>query len=319
MNYLIFDMEWNQPSSQQEKNPALPHGEIIQIGYFVLSESLETLFHDEITVKPVCYPAMNPYVSALTGITQEQAEQGVPFPEAMRRLSEHFGEQTVLFTWGDDDMPILRENLAFHGLENSLPPHYNLQRFFCAQTQAPLRQIGLKTAAEHFEIDVNVQSHDALNDAYVTLLIARKLDLPRGMAEYAKPLKKAGKDQQQPWLSETPLFSANEEYSGSIDGLSAFCRSLALHCPVCGAALEAEPFCRHGKTSVVSILRCAEDGGFFERAELKEQQIKLCLYRLNGSLERVYKSRLRRKEKNERYRRLCRAGLKAKRKDPSGQ
>ncbi len=307
MKYIIFDMEWNQPSSPEEKNPSLPHGEIIQLGYFVLDEKLETLCDGEIPVKPVCYPVMNAYVSALTGITQRQAELGLPFPEAMAEMAKHFDGDTVLFTWGDDDMPILRENLAFHKIDISLPAHYNLQRFFSVQAETPQRQIGLKTAAEHFGINADVQSHDALNDAYITLLIARKLDIPRGISEYAKmPKIVPEKNRQQPWLSEEAVFTESSEYSGNMDGMAAFCRSLETRCPVCGEKLETDAFCRHGKTSFLTKALCPADGAFFLRFEKDEGLVKTEIYRLTDTLERVYKSRLRRKEKGERYRKMYR-------------
>ena len=41
MNYIIFDMEWNQSSADNVKVPELSHGEIIQIGFMVLDEQLE--------------------------------------------------------------------------------------------------------------------------------------------------------------------------------------------------------------------------------------------------------------------------------------
>ena len=62
MNYIIFDMEWNQPSSAKEKNPDLIRGEIIQLGFFVLNEKLEVLHNENILIKPVCYKNINQYV-----------------------------------------------------------------------------------------------------------------------------------------------------------------------------------------------------------------------------------------------------------------
>lgn len=306
MNYIIFDLEWNQPSAPTEKDADLRHGEIVQLGFFVLDESLKTLSKNEITVKPVVYPTMNRYVSTLTGITQERAERGLPFPDALAEMAKHFREGTVLFTWGDDDLPILKENMAYHGITLPLPPHYNLQRIFCFQTQTPALQIGLKTAAEHFGIDTNVQTHDALNDSYITLLIARRLDLPKGIEQYHRRVLPPERESQQPWLKEKPLFAAETDYPGSIDGMAAFCADLFPVCPVCGAQAVNHRLCRFRGNSFISKLICPEDGVFFLLFEKSGTLLKTRIYSMTGPLERIYQARLRRKEKNERYRRLRR-------------
>ena len=314
MNYIIFDMEWNQPSSPKEKNHALIHGEIIQIGFFVLDDRLETLHKEDILIKPVCYPAINKYVSILTGISQDMLEKGVCFSDAIRRMSEYFQDDTVLFTWGDDDMPILRENMKYHGITDiALPMHYNLQRFFCGQTGTPSRQIALKTAAEHFGIDPDIQAHNALNDAYVTLLVAKKLDIKAGISEYAKySLTINEKNVQQPWLTAKVLFLIQQEYNGQFDGMASFCRNIPIHCPECGGQLKLNGLCRHGKAAFVTTAFCEKHGGYFIRYELKNEQITTSVYTLNEAFERLYRSRLRKKEKRERYKQIYKAQAKCK-------
>ncbi len=306
MNYIIFDLEWNQPSAPTDKNAALRHGEIVQLGFFLLDEALNVLMKDEIVVKPVVYPTMNRYVSTLTGITQEQAENGLSFPDALVKMTEHFNESTVLFTWGDDDLPILKENMAYHGITRALPPHYNLQRIFCFQTQTPAVQIGLKTAAEHFGIDTNVQTHDALNDSYITLLIARQLRLPEGIAQYHRRILPPEKETRQPWLRESPLLAEETDYFGSIDGMAAFCAGLFTACPVCGKEVVGQKLCRFHGNSFISKIRCPDDGEFFTIFEKNGTLLKSRIYPITDSLEQVYRIRLRRREKNERYRKLRR-------------
>ncbi len=314
MNYIIFDMEWNQPSSPKEKNHALIHGEIIQIGFFVLDDSLNTLHKEEIIIKPVCYPIINKYVAILTGITQECISEGIAFSSAIKRMSEFFTDDTVLFTWGDDDMPILRENMKYHGVTDiALPMHYNLQRFFCAQTDTPSRQIALKTAAEHFNIHLDAQAHNALNDAQLTLMVAQNLNIPLGIAEYAKySLPKNEKNSQQPWLSSKVLFLIEQEYHGQFDGMASFCRNIALRCPECGSELKLNGLCRHGKSAFVTTAFCDKHGGYFIRYELKNDVVTTSVYALNEAFERLYRGRLRKKEKRERYKQIYRAQAKAK-------
>ncbi len=314
MNYLIFDMEWNQPSSPKEKNHALIHGEIIQIGFFLVDDKFQVLHKEDILIKPVCYPVINKYVSILTCITQENLSCGVTFSEAIHRMAEYFNDDVVLFTWGDDDMPILRENMKYHGITDIvLPMHYNLQRLFCAQTDTPSRQIALKTAAEHFSIELDIQAHNALNDAQLTLMVAKNLDIPLGIAEYAKySLSKSEKNSQQPWLNSKVLFLIEQEYHGQFDGMATFCRRIALRCPECGSELKLNSLCRHGKSAFVTTAFCEKHGGYFIRYELKAQTLTTSVYALNEAFERLYRGRLRKKEKRERYKQIYRAQAKLK-------
>lgn len=304
MTYIIFDMEWNQPSSPKEKNPALLHGEIIQLGFFIVNENMEIIGKARLTIKPVCYPTMNKYVSLLTGITQEAADGGLSFREALASMAEHFFEDTVLFTWGDDDMPILRENMAFHGIDIPLPRHYNLQRIFCAQTNTPQRQIGLKTAAEQLEITPDIQAHDALNDAYVTFLIAKKLRLSEGIEQYSSFSLKPSSRSQAHWAVCQPTVRVEAPFNGRFDGMAAFCRDMIISCPECGEPIKLGTLCRHGKPAFITMGNCEKHGSFFTRFELNGEKITVSVFANDKTFEGIYNTRLRHKEKRERYRRI---------------
>lgn len=304
MTYIIFDMEWNQPSSPKEKNPALLHGEIIQLGFFIANENMEIIGKERLTIKPVCYTTMNKYVSLLTGITQEAADGGLSFREAFMSMAEQFSEDTVLFTWGDDDMPILRENMAFHGIDIPLPRHYNLQRIFCAQTDTPQRQIALKTAAEQLEITPDIQAHDALNDAYVTFLIAKKLRLSEGIAQYSSFSVKASSRSQAHWAVTKPMVQLEVPFNGRFDGMAAFCRNMVISCPECGEPLKYGTLCRHGKPAFITMGNCDKHGNYFIRFELNSDKIRALAFENDKTFEGIYNTRLRHKEKREKYRRI---------------
>ena len=299
-------MEWNQPSAENVKIPELTHGEIIQIGFFVLDEKLNTLHKDEFFIKPVCYKCMNKYVSALTGITQADIDNGLPFDTAVRRMAKHFDSETVIMTWGDDDIPILNDNLRFNGIKDIvLPKHYNLQRIFSMQTGSEARQTGLKTAMEALGINSEFQAHDALNDAYMTVLVAGKLDLIKGIADYNKfTFKKPEKTGQYPWLIEKPVKTGECSYTGSIDGLAAFCHKPKISCPECGNECEKNPICRQGRNTFLTKVSCERHGDFYIRYELTGATLKGQVYKDTKDFSRVYKNKLRQKEKRLRYREL---------------
>lgn len=314
MKYIIFDMEWNQPSAENVKIPELTHGEIIQIGFFVLDEKLSILHKDEFFIKPVCYKCMNKYVSALTGITQTDIDNGLSFETAIKRMAEHFDENTVIMTWGDDDIPILNDNLRFNGIKDIvLPKHYNLQRIFSMQTGSEARQTGLKNAMEALGINSEFQAHDALNDAYMTVLVAGKLDLVKGIADYNKfTFKKPDRPNQQPWLIEKPVRTKECSYTGSIDGLASYCIKSEASCPECGESCSRNPVCRQGRTTFITKVQCEQHGDFYIRYELTETTLKEFVFKGNKDFSRVYKNKLKQREKRLRYRELHKAANNAR-------
>ncbi|MBP3855539.1 MAG: exonuclease domain-containing protein [Ruminiclostridium sp.] len=313
MNYIIFDLEWNQPVNSG-KSSEMPHGEIIQIGFVAVSEEMEITHREELMIKPVIYRVMNPYVSTLTGITQADIDRGMSLPEAMEIMSRYFGAETVLMTWGDDDMPILRENLSYHGIgSDMLPAHYNLQRIFAAQTESHLRQTGLKTALEILGITDEIKAHDALNDAYMTYLIAKKLDLAQGIGNYAGISEKTAVKRPL-WETQKPVFVVRSVFSGNPSGMAAKCRGLHFCCPQCGKDFFGTEPVRLGKNSFIAAGECPDLGGLFFRFSLKEGYISAAGFRMNDELDGIYKARLSSREKREKRREMFRDAARMKRK-----
>ena len=85
MQYIVLDLEWNQPwpgsPSSKKVLPSPIRGEIIQIGAVRLSEDQQVL--DEFTqlVMPKYYRRLNRRVSSLTGIKEARLkEEGIVFP-----------------------------------------------------------------------------------------------------------------------------------------------------------------------------------------------------------------------------------------------
>ncbi|MBO5377895.1 MAG: exonuclease domain-containing protein [Ruminiclostridium sp.] len=301
MNYIIFDMEWNQPSSAKEKNPSLVRGEIIQLGFFVLNEELDVLHKENILIRPVCYKCINQYVGYLTGISQEMLDAGVDFRTALKRISEFFSDDTLLFTWGDDDIPILNENMKFHKIEMKLPKHYNLQRFYAHQTGSETRQTALKTAAEYFGIEKDIQAHDALNDAFITLLVARKLDIAKGIADYNKAIVTSKSKQKNIWDSEKLCYSCEQEYTKVIGALPDTCRSISIPCSDCGAEIIYSNLCRYGKNSFITVAECVCTSRYFVHFEMKSNILTIKAYELSEKTEKFYQGKIQAKEARKKY------------------
>ena len=72
MDYIVLDMEWNQPwpgsPSAKKVLPVQIRGEIIQIGAVRLTEDLTVADEFQVLIRPKYYRRLNRRISKLTGI-----------------------------------------------------------------------------------------------------------------------------------------------------------------------------------------------------------------------------------------------------------
>ena len=276
MNYIVMDMEWNQPwpgsPSAKKVLPVQIRGEIIQIGAVRVTEDQQVADEFQIMIKPKYYRHLNRRVSKLTGIKEScLREEGVSFPEAIERFRQWCGEDIVFLTWGFDDIGILRENLMLFRMETTFTDKwYNAQMIFNAQTDGSTSQKALKTAMEIFEIEATRPAHDALGDAYHTALICAKLDLKKGIQEYDTALK----DHENGFHgAELPGCIARKvfyDYPDKRAALSAMSGEENI-CPICeGRMLGSRWFAQPGHR-YMDLATCPEHGKFLIRVRLSRQ------------------------------------------------
>ena len=276
MNYIVLDMEWNQPwpgsPSSKKVLPVQIRGEIIQIGAVRLTWEKEVADEFQIMVKPKFYRHLNRRVSKLTGIKETQLrEEGVPFPEAVEQFRSWCGEDIVFLTWGFDDIGILRENLQLYGLDTGFTHRwYNAQMIFNAQTDGSTSQKALKTAMEVFGIEATRPAHDALGDAYHTALICAQLDLERGSAEYDEALKNHENGFHGAELPGCIARKVFYDYADKHAALSAMSGEENL-CPVCGGRMLGSRWFSQPGHRYMDMATCPEDGKFLIRVRLSEQ------------------------------------------------
>ena len=85
MNYIVLDLEWNQPIYKKStiKNPVLLKGEIIQIGAVKLNSKFNVIDTFTIMVAPKYYTIMKKNVSKITKIRTRDLQLGFPFEKAL--------------------------------------------------------------------------------------------------------------------------------------------------------------------------------------------------------------------------------------------
>ena len=246
MNYIIFDLEWNQCGSECEiiTEPVCLPGEIIEIGAVKLDDSFQKIDELRLYIKPQYYTKLHRRIVTLTGIRDRVlAEQGLPFPEAYEKFRAFCGEEYSFMTWSTSDLPILVDNMLLHGMDVSdLPDTYDLQRIFCNEIMRFSRRMSLDDALKVLN-EKGDTAHDALNDSRNTALVCNHLDLEEYAGEYVSRA-----------FAEPPLKLTFESPRAALE--SGELRRFS--CPWCSESLEAEPWLRLDHDEYVSMGRCTE-------------------------------------------------------------
>lgn len=187
MNYIVMDLEFNQPfefgkGNRKSPNPEIPF-EIIQIGCVKLDEKFNQIDSFNMLIKPAVYKRIHPYVQKITKLRANSFVNAKNFPQVFEMFLEFLGDEDNVFcVWGEVDLQLLYKNVDFYKLDsNCLPKKYvNVQTIAGKKLSwASGRLIGLKNAIEAFEIEVDIPFHDAYNDAYYTSLIFKRLNVSK--------------------------------------------------------------------------------------------------------------------------------------------
>lgn len=185
MHFIIFDLEFNQDfSSLQDcegKNFQYPF-EIFQIGAIKLDSNFNTVATFNRYVKPIIYTKLNPCITKLTGITTEQLKIEKSFTEVYKNFIELINKSDCIFCiWGMSDIKVLFRNIEYHQLNNKLLPkvYINLQPYVSIYLKLPKNYLlKLQHAVEALNLPITSKFHNALNDAYYTAEVFKKIYNP---------------------------------------------------------------------------------------------------------------------------------------------
>jgi inhibitor of KinA sporulation pathway (predicted exonuclease) len=197
MQFIVLDLEWNQPTSYQSSvyrkiGDSLLF-EVIQIGAVKLNDRFDILDAISIPVRPTHYLTIHPRVRRMTRLGQEELCDAPEFMEAMDRFADWCGEDYVFLTWGCDDVSVLQQNIDFFQFQRPLPMMYDIQRLYAqALGLKANQQMGLKSAMEQLEIqeDQDRSFHNAMHDAYYTALVLKKLPDPSAVLAFEEQPRK---------------------------------------------------------------------------------------------------------------------------------
>lgn len=178
MNYIVFDLEWNQcPQGKQKENPKLPF-EIIEIGAVKLNMEKEVIGEYHQMIKPAVYRSLHFHTKEIIGMNMRMLEGGLPFPKVAEDFLSWCGENPVFCTWGTLDLMELQRNLKFYQMESLLPGpiyYYDVQKLFAVAYEVRRERKSLSHAVEVLDIRQDGEFHHALEDARYTAKVLQRI------------------------------------------------------------------------------------------------------------------------------------------------
>ena len=184
MNYIVFDLEWNQcPYGKERENRRLPF-EILEIGAVKLDENKTIVDSFQEIIKPAVYKKLHFRTREILDLDGAALNHGLPFPKAVKNFLDWCGEDAKFCTWGTADLVELQRNLKYYKLLYLLKGpifFYDIQKLFGLVYEGEKTARSLEYAIDFLEEGKEGQFHRALNDAYYTAEIFRKL--PKNFVE----------------------------------------------------------------------------------------------------------------------------------------
>lgn len=197
MAFIVIDLEFNNlegihryyPNIFAEK-PELKSleldNEIIEIGAIKLDNYMKPLKEFKAYIKPMAIPVLNPKISEITNITEDDLKDGLTFEEGIEKLQELIDEGDIICSWAKDDIIEIINNAVFFKYNNLnwLKNYLDLQEY-STKILGKKKSLSLKSALDELKIKVdNSKLHDALNDAVYTSEVFKRIYNSRVLKNY---------------------------------------------------------------------------------------------------------------------------------------
>ena len=182
MNYIIFDLEWNNGY-----NHALHKyiNEIIEIGAVKLDGNLRVVDTFKQLVIPKYTKKLSSRCKRITKITPEEIEENaIDFNEAFSDFERWSNNEDNLFmSWSNSDLFVMSNNFLLYNNNcniSFIKKYCDVQKYCMAfvkrDGENSNNQIGLSDCAEKLGIEVDTENlHRALSDCYVAAECFKKV------------------------------------------------------------------------------------------------------------------------------------------------
>lgn len=178
MEYIIFDLEWNNAYDYKEKKSM---NEIMEIGAVRLDKDLNVSDTFTQLIKPKLSKKLSKRFTDLTSITKDEiTEFGIPFEQAMKNFSSWAGDRDIVFmSWSNSDLYVLVSNYKrFFGntYVSFMKMYLDAQKYCQSFLDDCKEQISLAHCAEKLEVHIEEENlHRALEDCYAAAACFKKV------------------------------------------------------------------------------------------------------------------------------------------------
>lgn len=179
MNYIVFDLEWNQSNTGREPETKELPFEIIEIGAVKLNNEMKFIGEFSQLIKPEVYQEMHYITKKLIHIQMEELQEGRPFPVVMDEFLEWCGEDSIFCTWGPLDLVELQRNMRFYNMQplSDKPfKFFDVQKLFSLAYEDGKKRRSLEYAIDFLHMEKDIPFHRAFSDAYYAGRILEKIN-----------------------------------------------------------------------------------------------------------------------------------------------
>lgn len=242
MNYIVFDLEWNQcPKGKARENPRMPF-EIIEIGAIKLDENRKEIGRFSEMVRPLVYPTLHYRTKEITSLDQNQLRRSRTFCPVVRDFLKWCGDDCKFVTWGNLDLTELQQNMDYYRLANPFPKplfYCDLQKMFSILYFDGKSRMALEEAVEYLNIPKDIEFHRAFDDTYYTAEVMKKMDFDRVKEYESIDYHRLPSNQKEEVLRHFRTYTkyVSQPFPAREEAFTNK-RVTAMRCPKCGLALR---------------------------------------------------------------------------------
>ena len=275
MDYIVFDLEWNQnPNERARPNRLLPF-EIIEIGAVRLNENREIVDTFHRLIRPSVYHWIQDSIHQVIHVNYRDLRKGTPFPDAADDFIRWCGHEYRFCTWAKQDVMELQRNMRYYHMLDLLPGpvvYYDVQKLYSLSFEDGRARRSLEHVVNSLQLKRDKSFHRALADAMYTGQILQQIDI-----RYLTGYESVDAWQNPREKGEEFLLRSGEREKFISREFSNRERVLwdpqvyEIHCPVCLGDTQPDPALHKGKAGKAdwfmnnskicySLTRCPEHG-----------------------------------------------------------
>lgn len=182
MEYIVFDLEWNQcPGGKEDEIQELPF-EILEIGAVKLDSNRNIVDSFHSLIKPQVYKELHYITQDILNTDIHELEKGETFEVVVDKFLNWCGTDNrkyMFCSWGTMDLTELQRNMRFYNIEWNFPRpfiYYDIQKLFSYCYEDHKIRRTLEYAVGYLDIEADSPFHSAYSDAVYTAKVFSQID-----------------------------------------------------------------------------------------------------------------------------------------------